>query len=234
MGRKEVVPAPLGSLKLWSEKLSWERLPNFQFPLTVAAIGILLCHGWYLWVERADHPQTTPSFAFQPKVKALSIPPEVWRNLRPTAGAYGAIKDSSFPLGSASYYHFFWRPVARNASGHLHRPDACMGGIGWRLARPVESRTISISGKELSWYLLAFEKPDRKALQLWGVWKNHEPVPLDFQQGPGAPPISWRELLTGKRRSGVEIVSCVIPYENREPTNEEMAKALQDAFAYHP
>ncbi len=232
MGKTQKMEPGRGKLKEWWDRLSWDRLPDFRPPLAVALLGIGFCHAWYLWMERNDQPQVAPAFQLQAGLERQSIPLEVWRNLRPTSGESGVRKVAELPGGRISYYHFFWRPVARNSSGHLHRPDACMGGIGWRLARPVETRVFPVSGNALQWYVLAFEKPNLKVIQLWGVWKNREPVVLDFHKGAAELPVSWKELMQGQRRSGVEIVSCVIPYRDREPASEEIAKILQDAFIY--
>jgi hypothetical protein len=110
-----------------------------------------------------------------------------------------------------------------------------MPGIGWETIGPPASITMDFSGRQTQFYLFRFRRGNSEALELWGVWRNGDVVPLDYQPdqvlNTSAPPALH---LQGRRRSATEIVACVIVGDANHPPNVEQAIAiLKNVFQYH-
>ena len=165
---------------------------------------------------------------------AYRLPRAVWNELHPTSGEYIRIHPSQFGGGDA--FHFFWKPSPWNRFVLVHRPDICMPGVGWETIGPPASITMDFSGRQTQFYLFRFRRGDSEALELWGVWRNGDVVPLDYQPdqvlNTSAPPALHLE---GRRRSATEIVACVIGGDANHPPNVEQAIAiLKSVFQYRP
>jgi len=188
-------------------------------------------------IEARDQTQTAPFFSVResPSQTRVRLPRDVWNELHPTSGEYIRTRDSR--LGSGEVFHFFWKPSPWNRFVLIHRPDICMPGVGWESRGPPESITIDFSGHQIQLYLFRFRRGDIKALELWGVWRNGDDVPLDYQpdqilRAAAAPPTLHLE---GKRRSATEIVACVIGGNRDHPPDAERAIAiLKSVFQYNP
>ena len=187
-------------------------------------------------IEAQDRTQTAPFFSVRedPSQTRVQLPREVWNELYPTSGEYIRIHHPQFGVGDT--FHFFWKPSPWNRFVLVHRPDICMPGIGWESVGPPESITIDFSGRQLQLYLFRFRRGHSQALELWGVWRNGDAVPLDYEPDQvlrtAAAPPPHRE---GKRRSATEIVACVIGGDANRPPNVEQAIAiLKSVFQYRP
>jgi exosortase len=190
-------------------------------------------------IEAQDRTQTSPFFSLRDNGSIsqtrIDLPRDVWNELHPSSGEAIRVRDDR--LGYAESYHFFWKPSPWNRFVLVHRPDICMPGVGWQSAGGPEALTVSFSGHEVQLYVFRFRRADIEALELWGVWRNGEPVPLDYQpdqvlRAAAAPPALHLE---GKRRSATEIVSCVIAGNKRYPPEPQRAVAiLKSLFHYQP
>jgi len=188
-------------------------------------------------IEARDQTQTAPFFFVRedPSQTREQLPRDVWNELHPTSGEYIRIYDSR--LGAGETFHFFWKPSPWNRFVLVHRPDICMPGVGWESSGPPESITIDFSGHQTQLYLFRFRRGDIVALELWGVWRNGEAVPLDYRPDQvlgiaAAPPVLHLE---GKRRSATEIAACVIGGNRDHPPDAERAIAiLKSVFQYRP
>jgi len=188
-------------------------------------------------IEARDQTQTAPFFSVResPSQTRVRLPRDVWNELHPTSGEYIRTRDSR--LGSGEVFHFFWKPSPWNRFVLIHRPDICMPGVGWESRGPPESITIDFSGQQIQLYLFRFRRGDIKALELWGVWRNGDAVPPEYQpnqvlRGAAAPPALHLE---GKRRSATEIVACVIGGNRDHPPDAGRAIAiLKSVFQYNP
>ena len=187
-------------------------------------------------IEAQDRTQTTPFFSVRedPSQTRVRLPRAVWNELHPSSGEYIRIHPSQFGGGDA--FHFFWKPSPWNRFVLVHRPDICMPGIGWETIGPPASITMDFSGRQTQFYLFRFRRGDSEALELWGVWRNGDVVPLDYQPdevlNTSGPPALHLE---GKRRSATEIVACVIGGDGNHPPNVEQAIAiLKSVFQYRP
>lgn len=190
-------------------------------------------------LEAKDRTQTSPFFSPRDddsvSQRRVELPREVWNELHPSSGE--AIRVEDRRLGFAESYHFFWKPSPWNRFVLVHRPDICMPGVGWKSAGGPEALTLEFSGRKAQFYVFRFRRADIEALQLWGVWRNGDPVPLDYQpdqvlRAAAAPPAMQLE---GKRRSATEILSCVIAGDRRYPPETQRAVAiLKSLFHYQP
>jgi exosortase len=190
-------------------------------------------------IEARDRAQILPFFSVRHDGAVaqtrIELPREVWDELHPSSGEAIRVQDKR--LGYAESYHFFWKPSPWNRFVLVHRPDICMPGVGWQSAGGPQQLTVNFSGHEVQLYLFRFRRAEIEALELWGVWRNGDPVPLDYQpdevmRAAVAPPSLHLE---GKRRSATEIVSCVIAGDRRYPPEPQRAVAiLKSLFHYHP
>jgi len=217
------------------------------FPITIqraaAAImvagilGIAIAQIVSAKIEAGDQTQTASFFSVretQPQTR-VRLPRDVWNELHPSSGEYIRVRDPQW--GAGETFHFFWKPSPWNHFVLVHRPDICMPGIGWKMTGAPEPITIEFSGGQKQFYLFRFRRGEIEALELWGVWRNGEAVPLDNQPDQilraAAAPSTLQ--LEGKRRSATEIVACVIGGNRDRPPDAERAIAiLKSVFEYSP
>jgi exosortase len=188
-------------------------------------------------IEARDQTQTAPFFFVRedPSQTRVRLPRDVWNELHPTTGEYIRVRNPR--LGAGEVFHFFWKPSPWNRFVLVHRPDICMPGVGWESSGSPESITIDFSGHQTQLYLFRFRRGDTEALELWGVWRNGDAVPLEYQpdQALGAAAAPPALHLAGKRRSATEIVACVIGGNRDHPPDAERAIAiLKSFFEYDP
>lgn len=221
-------------------------LPNLftqrggAFALAVVALvaGIFGARLVYARAEGSVYLQSAPRFIVQtgPSTsnRLAEVPREVWKELHPTSGEYVQHNDpeSGGPVGNC--FHFFWKPSVWNRFVLVHRPDICMPGIGWQMAGAAEPVDVMLDGQPVRFYLFRFHRGNTHALELWGAWRNGEPVPLDYtaEQALGAAPPPSSLNLEGKRRSATEIVACSLVSEEGEPAREIALALLQSVFHY--
>lgn len=208
----------------------------------VAAIAIVAgIFGARLVYARAEglaYMQTTPRFTARVGAATLNrlapVPREVWNELRPTSGEYVRHDDPNAAGGAGNCFHFFWKPSVWNRFVLVHRPDICMPGIGWQSAGPAEPVDLDLNGQAVRFYLFRFQRGNTHALELWGAWRNGDPVPLDYtvEQVLGAAPAPSSLPLEGKRRSATEIVACSIMADGGEPAKEIAVALLRSVFQY--
>jgi exosortase len=188
-------------------------------------------------LEAHDRTQRTPFFV--PRVdltnnKQITVPRTVWNELNPTSGQYIRHQNPELPGGGADCFHFFWKPSPWNRFALVHRPDICMPGIGWALDGPAEPRDVQLDGHSLRCYLFRFRRQNAHALEVWGAWRNGEPVSIDYrpQEVLGAVPVPNSMHLEGKRRSATEMVACNVISNGSEPDPEMAVALLQSVFHY--
>ena len=208
-------------------------------PITGAfVIAIFSAHMLSTWLEKKDRTQTAPAFSVRQDSsnERRRIAPEIWNELRPTAGQAVRRRSAELPGGSADCFHFFWKPSPWNRFVLVHRPDICMPGIGWQANGSPEAVEVSLSGQQLRCYLFRFQRGDTYALELWGVWRNGEPVPLGYQpaQALGAAPPPPTLHLEGKRRSATEIIACTVIGDSDPPPNAIVVALFRSVFEYKP
>lgn len=221
----------------------FERITNQTAPVLRVAVlsflvGIIGARSFSAYLERRDQIQTEPFFIAKIDNahgnKLERVPQSIWNELRPTSGE--SIQPQIWPAGmnNAGLYHFFWKPSPWNRFVLVHRPDICMPGVGWRLAGAPEPVDVSLNDHSIRFYAFRFQRQNAYALQLWGVWRNGEPVSLDYQPdqvlGAAVPPPSLQ--LEGKRKSATEIVACSVIANDRMPVNEIAVALLQSVFQY--
>ncbi len=207
--------------------------------LVAGILGIAAAQILSAKIEAQDRTQTTPFFFVRENPPAsqtrVQLPRDVWNELHPSSGEYIRTRDAE--LGPGDSFHFFWKPSPWNRFVLVHRPDICMPGVGWETVGGPESITIDFSGHQVQLYVFRFRRGDAQALELWGVWRNGDPVPLDYEpdqvlRAAAAPPSLHLE---GKRRSATEIVACAVGGNSIDPPNLERAIAiLKSVFQYHP
>jgi exosortase len=199
-------------------------------------VGIICARAGYAWLERQDRTQTAPLFVakIDSANKRLRLPREIWDELRPTSGDYIRRQSTDLPGGTADCFHFFWKPSAWNRFALVHRPDICMPGIGWTETGAATPSDIQLNGHSIRCHFFRFRRGNAYAVELWGVWRNGEPVPLDYNaaQVLGAAPAPASLHLEGKRRSATEIIACSVIAEG-DPPNDKIAVALlRSVFEY--
>ena len=200
--------------------------------------GIFAARLLYARAEGAVHMQTTPRFMAQlangSANRLTPVPREVWNELHPTSGEYVRHNDPAGQDHSGDCFHFFWKPSVWNRFVLVHRPDICMPGIGWQPNGTAEPIDLDFEGQQVRFYVFRFERGSTYALELWGAWRNGDPVPLDYTTaqvfGAAPPPVSLQ--LEGKRHSATEIVACSITAEGAEPAREIAVALLRSVFNY--
>jgi exosortase len=199
--------------------------------------GIICARALYAQLETRDQTQTSPFFIARrddSSHRQTAVPRDIWNELRPTSGEYVRRESSDLPRGTADCFHFFWKPSAWNRFALVHRPDICMPGVGWKLSGGAAPIDIALSGRSIRCYLFRFQRGTARALELWGVWRNGELVPLDYQPaqlfGAAHSPSSLH--LEGKRRSATEIIACSVIADGTPPRPEIAVAVLQSVFQY--
>ena len=213
-------------------------LQRIAAAIAVAGIfGIAIAQIASAKIEARDQTQTAPFFAVRETQSQtrFQLPRDVWNELRPSSGEYIRVRDLQW--GPGETFHFFWKSSPWDRFVLVHRPDICMPGIGWEMTGPPEPITIEFSGQQKQFYLFRFRRGEVEALELWGVWRNGNAVPLDYRpdqilRASAAPPALHLE---DKRRSATEIVACVIGGKPDQPPDAERAIAiLKSVFEYKP
>ncbi|MEP6937547.1 MAG: exosortase/archaeosortase family protein [Chthoniobacterales bacterium] len=233
----------------WADvKMRWYSVAqNLRRPLgtstrltfVLCLVGFVTARVLYARIEARERAQQAPYFSalanLDPLNRAVPIPKEIWTELHPTTGEYIQRRDLALPRGAADCYHFFWKPSPWNRFVLVHRPDVCMPGIGWQLTAGPERLEVEMGGRALSCYAFRFQRGNFHALELWGVWRNGEAVPLNYHPaqvlGAAVPPPGLK--LEGKRKSATEIVACSLIAEGEAPSTATAVGALQSVFAYH-
>jgi exosortase len=198
--------------------------------------GIICARAVYAWVEARDQTQTAPFFVarIDNSSQLLHLPREIWNELRPTTGERIRYLSAELPGGSADCFHFFWKPSAWNRFVLVHRPDICMPGVGWEQTEAPQQLDLTLDGRLIRCHLFRFRRGNVYALELWGVWRNGEPVPLEYKPaqvlGAAVPPSSLH--LEGKRRSATEIVACNVIENAAWPPDQMAVAVLQSVFRY--
>lgn len=143
--------------------------------------------------------------------RTLSIPSEIWRNLRASSGDWIERKIEGFEAGKVEFYHFYWKPIRDSQGVRLHRPDWCMQGIGWkRMGTPVPGE-ILIQGGKLEGYWIQYRKPGGEALQFWTLLRNQKRVEIDFQSPALLENFNLRTFLFPQEQSSTwEMISIVV------------------------
>ncbi len=213
--------------------LDWQRMPNFAPALMIGLAGFLTYHVWLRILDLRDPPQQQPFFTIRTgpgtETEEEKMSPDIWAALSPTLGGTYTHKASGVPGGQVHLYHFFWKPAAANRWVTGHRPDICMPAGGWKKDGEVEPIQVNFQGHPLTMYVFRFAAVGERALQVWGIWRNGEPIQMDFFDHPT---LEW-SLLTGKSRSAVEVVSCVIPFLDEAPPVALARQVLDTAVEYH-
>ena len=219
-------------------KLRTEARPIFGFLLLCFLAGIIFARVLYARLEAQDRTQTAPFFTARidnsSGNRQAPIPRDIWNELRPTSGEYVRRESPDLPRGGADCFHFFWKPSAWNRFALVHRPDICMPGVGWKPDGEPKPFDVALNGRSIRCYFFRFQRGNAHALELWGVWRNGEPVPIDYQPaqvlGAAVPPPALH--LEGKRRSATEIVACSVIADGSPPAPEIAVALLQSVFQY--
>jgi hypothetical protein len=220
--------------RLWEQVrgLDWSAAPRLGLALVVGLLGFVAYHAWLAVLDLRDPPQREPYFEARsgPGTGTESLPVEedIQQALRASGGGYFEHLEPSVPGGRVALYHFFWKPAAANRWVTGHRPDICMPAGGWRKDGEPEPVEVIISGQRLLMHAFRFANDDVKALQLWGIWRNGEPVHMRFFDNPT---LEW-SLLTGKSRSAVEVLSCFVPYAGKEAPLQVARETVAKVFEY--
>lgn len=230
----------------WSERigaLSWEHVPDFRPLFGVTLAMFLTVHGWYKVLEYRANPQTKPAFAALVAAgsgnEKKEFAGDVWAQLGATEGDSILRRDPSAPLGFVQSSHLFWKPSSMSRTALHHRPDVCMPGSGWKPEGDIGETTVEISGHPLKFVVFQFsreESPGKRvrALMLWGVWRNGNPVPFDFTDRLTALPEKYGWTPTSRHMLGVELISVMVPYETGSAPMEIARKALPKIYSYVP
>jgi len=214
--------------------------PVFAAILIAGMIGLISAQSISAAIEWQDHAQTSPFFRVRadaaPGQRLVRVPKEIWNELRPTTGEHIQRKDAELAEGEADLYHFFWKPSAWNRFVLVHRPDICMPGVGWQQVGPPARLDVDFDGGEVRCYVFRFWRENYHALQLWGVWRNGEPLPLEYSVpqvfSEAEPPQTLQ--LGGKRRSATEILTCSLIREHSAPEAEAAVAILRSVFDFQP
>lgn len=186
-------------------------------------------------MDARDRAQTSPLFsvAHSASVERVALPRDVLNELHPTSGEF--FRTTSDPPGIADCFHFFWKPSPWNRFVLVHRPDVCMPGIGWEQTDRAEPLDLVFGSGPIRFYAFRFRRGAAQALEIWGVWRNGEAVPIDYRAEQvltdGTEPAAMH--LQGKRRSATEIVACsLISDDGTAPKIEKAVAILKSVFQY--
>jgi exosortase len=217
---------------------SVQRGGAFALAFVALVAGIFSARLVYARADAMAYVQTAPRFIAQTGAatsnRLAEVPPEVWKELHPTSGEYVQRHDPGAAGSSGDCFHFFWKPSVWNRFVLVHRPDICMPGIGWQSTGPAEPVDLDFDGRSVRFYLFRFRRGNMHALELWGAWRNGDPVPLDYTPAQvfGAAPPPGSLHLEGKRRSATEIVACNVMADGSEPAKEIAVALLRSVFHY--
>jgi hypothetical protein len=218
--------------------LTTQRGAAFAVAVVALVTGIFGARLAYARAEGSVYLQSAPHFTAQTgpatSNRLAEVPHEVWKELHPTSGEYVQHNDPDSGTSVGNCFHFFWKPSVWNRFVLVHRPDICMPGVGWQMAGAAEPLEVTLDGRAVRFYLFRFRRGSTHALELWGAWRNGEPVPLDYtaEQALGAAPPPSSLNLEGKRRSATEIVACSLVSDEGDPSREIAVALLQSVFHY--
>lgn len=228
-------PPPVSHWKrVWHQTRTfpWQRMPNLAPAFAVGMAGFLTYHIWLVVLDRRSPPQVEPFFTIESTkdspLEKMEMSPDIWAALSPTSGGTYRVRETGPRRHPVSLYHFFWKPAAANRWVTGHRPDICMPAGGWKKDGDVEPIDVEFGGQSLRMHVFRFADNQQRAIQVWGIWRNGEPIQMDFFESHA---LEW-SLLTGKSRSAVEVVSCVIPFTDGPPPVEEARRILNAAVRY--
>jgi len=217
---------------LQARSLPWARMPQVTPALALGLAGFMTYHVWLVILDQRSPPQQEPFFTIeageQSNLQQDEVNPDIWAALAPTSGGMYHFKPAAAERHRISLYHFFWKPAAANRWVTGHRPDICMPAGGWKKDGDVEPIDVEFGTQKLRMHLFRFADERQRAIQVWGIWRNGEPIQMDFFDNPT---LEW-SLLTGKSRSAVEVVSCVIPYSEGPPPIEDARRVLASVVRY--
>ena len=237
--RSSLLPAEIAvAARRLLAKLRTEARPVFRLLLLCFVAGIICARALYARLEARDRTQTAPFFTARIDNsggnRQAPIPRDIWNELRPTSGEYVRRESPELPRGVGDCFHFFWKPSPWNRFALVHRPDICMPGVGWKPDGEPDPFDVVLNGRSIRCYIFRFQRGNAHALELWGVWRNGEAVPLDYQPaqvlGAAVPPLSLH--LEGKRRSATEIIACSVIADGTAPAPEMAVALLQAVFQY--
>ncbi len=235
-GRWRATPPRMPSV---AASLPWVagRLPAWAVA-SMAFAGLLAAHGWYAINETAWVPSEEPLLQpVETGAYAVSreVPEAILQQLRPDVWSY--IK-APMPSGrqSTAGYHFFWKPRRGNANQLYHRPDRCMLGSGWSLDGKAVQREIKLGdGTTASFHLIPLQRPGMKALMLWGVWMNGQPLDLDFNNPVYLQTANLLGFIrSGRRTHSYEVAACLLVGRGGEPSVAELESMAAAMFARVP
>jgi len=208
--------------------------PTFR-ALTFSLIGIVAARSLSAWIDVKEQTQTAPLFSakIDNSNQLRRIPAEIWHELRPSMGEHIRRQSAELPGGAADCFHFFWKPSPWNRFALVHRPDVCMPGVGWEWNGPAEPVDLSLDGRSIHCYLFRFRRGDAQALEVWGVWRNGQPVSIDYDPGQAMRATGPSSLhLEGRRHSATEIIACSVIANQAAPSIEIAVALLRSVFEY--
>lgn len=222
--------------RLRSLRLMGPAAPVFRTLSCGFLIGIISARVVTARIEAQDQTQKTPFFASKAdnSNQRRLLSRDIVNELHPTTAEYIHRGDAGLPRGEADCFHFFWKPSPWNRFLLVHRPDICMPGIGWAQTASPKAVDVQLSGQSVRCQLFRFQRGNVYALELWGVWRNGEPVSIDYEaaQVLGAVPAPPSLHFEGKRHSATEIVACTVIADNAAPADDTAVTLLQAVFQY--
>jgi hypothetical protein len=179
--------------------------------------------------------QTTPNLAVResPSIIKSPVPEATLKILTPEPKVMHLLKLKSDVPGERDIggYYFFWVPNKANGFLLGHRPDVCMAGAGWRKDGETESIKLTIDGKEMDFYKFLWKQGEQRAVQIWGIWRNGQTVPINYRELNSASAVSWLDL-GRKRGSATELVSINMLYEETVPDLKALGDAMNKLVQY--
>ena len=229
-------PVPyLTRLREITRRFAWHRMPNLAPALVIAVAGVVSYHGRMAYLTRLDPPQQTPAFTAQlDEVRGISEEPvrkDIWEALNPTSGGNYSYRNIKPPISSARMFHFFWKPSAANRWATGHRPDICMPAGGWERDGEVQWVEVDFAGRRVPMAAFRFKGVGVRATQLWGMWRNGEPLKMDFFSGRDV--LEW-SFGTGRTHSAVEVISCIVIHRDEVLPFDAILHILPETFSYIP
>jgi exosortase len=228
----------------WRQRVSqlrWDKVPDARPLLATGVLMFLAVHVWYYTLRVIVKPQVEPQFTalIDPAkgIKKLEYDENVWAKLGPTSGEQLSYETTDAPMGSLSAYHLFWKPSPKSRIALGHRPDICMPGSGWKQDGAVEAIDVPVNGVPLTFHVFRFSRPDGdyRAIQVWGVWRNGQPVEMDYSQRLTASPEKFGFTPTSRHLQGVELVSFFLPYQgSKSPPLSVITDNVTKLFSYRP
>jgi exosortase len=164
-----------------------------------------------------------------PSDRVVSIPSEVWRNLRASSGEWVESRLKDWERGRLEYYHFHWETIRDSEGVRLHRPDWCMKGIGWkRMREPVQGELQTQNGV-IQGYWIEYRRPGEEALQFWTLLRNGKRLEIDFSAPALVEDFSWKNFLfPHEPSSSWEMVSVAVSSPLIRPERKQMEEVTKE------